>query len=116
MAQIFEATVTDEAVGLRLDRFLSERFDLTRSAAERLLSEGAVAVCGGQAAKNYRLRGGEQITLSLPDPTPDVEPEPPEGELPGPGESPEDAPDSGSTPAENTPAEPPVPAETPKIE
>ncbi|MBR7182272.1 MAG: RluA family pseudouridine synthase [Clostridia bacterium] len=71
MAQILEATVTDEAVGLRLDRFLSERFDLTRSAAERLLVEGAVAVCGGQAVKNYRLRGGEQITLSLPDPTPD---------------------------------------------
>ena len=70
MAGPLKTTVTADAVGVRLDRYLSEQFDITRSAAERLLDEGAICVSGGTAAKNYRLRGGEEITLTLPDPAP----------------------------------------------
>ena len=56
--------------GKRLDAFLAAQFDISRSTAERLLSLGLVTVLGGKAEKNYRLVGGEQITLTLPDPTP----------------------------------------------
>ena len=70
MAQQIDLTVAAEAKGVRLDRYLSEQLDITRSAAERLLDEGAIVLSGGNAAKNYRLRGGEEITVTLPDPVP----------------------------------------------
>ncbi len=70
MAERFEVTVPAEQKGERLDRFLSAQMDVTRSAVERLLSEGAVSVLGGDAVKNYRLRGGETVTVILEDPAP----------------------------------------------
>ncbi len=71
MAQRLELVATVEDRGLRLDKLLSERMELTRSAVERLLEEGAITVTGGSAAKNYRLRGGEVISVEIADPVPD---------------------------------------------
>lgn len=70
MADRFETVVPDACRGTRLDRFLAEQMDVTRSAAERLLSDGAVTVIGGEAVKNYRLRGGEQVAVTIEDPAP----------------------------------------------
>lgn len=56
--------------GERLDGFLAAAFDISRSAAERLLAEGRVVLSFGEANKKYRLKGGEEITLTLPDPVP----------------------------------------------
>lgn len=70
MAQVLEAYVTSDDVGARLDSFLATHFSLTRSTVERLLENGSIHVTNGKAAKNYRLRGTERITLTLPDPTP----------------------------------------------
>ena len=70
MAERFSLTATVQDKGLRLDKYLSDHLDVTRSAVERLLEEGAVTVAGGETAKNYRLRGGEQITVEIADPTP----------------------------------------------
>ena len=70
MPQILNAVASAEDVGARLDAFLAAKFDISRSAAERLLGEGAVEITGGEANKKYRLKGGEQIALTLPDPTP----------------------------------------------
>ena len=70
MAQSLKLSVAEGDVGLRLDRYLSEQTDLTRSAVERMLAEGAIEVVGGTAAKSYRLRGGEEITVTLEDPAP----------------------------------------------
>ena len=76
MAERVEITVAPEQKGDRLDRFLSVQMDVTRSAVERLLSEGAICVTGGEAVKNYRLRGGETVTVTLADPAPaEVQPE-----------------------------------------
>ena len=70
MAEQFRFSVAAEEKGERLDRYLSDRLQVTRSAVERLLEEGAVMLSPGQAAKNYRLRGGEEITVEIADPTP----------------------------------------------
>ena len=70
MPQILNAVVDGADRGTRLDALLAAKFDLSRSAAERLLSEGAVEITGGESNKKYRVKGGEQITLTLPDPTP----------------------------------------------
>ena len=70
MAQTLEFTVDSENVGTRLDAYLATALDVSRSTAERLLEQGNVSVTGGNAVKNYRLRGGEQISVTLPDPVP----------------------------------------------
>lgn len=52
--------------GSRADVFVSLHFDLTRTAAARLLAEGAVTVNGAPAAKNTRLRAGDEVGVTLP--------------------------------------------------
>lgn len=58
--------------GTRIDKYLSERADLTRSAAVRLLEEGDVSVCGASVSKNYKVRGGDEIEVRYPEPEPDT--------------------------------------------
>ncbi len=54
--------------GKRLDSFLAETIEgMTRSAAQNLLSEGAVMTQGAALKKNYRLTGAEVITVRLPE-------------------------------------------------
>ena len=63
--------------GERADAFLARSVpDLTRSAAQRLLEEGAVTVNGTAVKKNYKTSPGDQVTFTLPDPEPiDVQPQ-----------------------------------------
>lgn len=62
-------TATPEAAGQRLDAFLAEALpELTRSAAQRLIAEGQVAVDGKIPAKSLKLAGGETVSVSLPEP------------------------------------------------
>ena len=55
-------------VGKRADSFISERSELTRSAAVRLIESGEVLLEGtfGKLSKNYKLRLGDVITVSIP--------------------------------------------------
>jgi len=63
--------VTEDAAGSRLDRFLAGVPEIgSRSVAERLLEEGAVLVDGRPRPKSYRLEGGEELELELPEPAP----------------------------------------------
>ena len=60
--------VPPEAAGGRVDAWLADqREDLTRSAAARLLEDGQVTCDGKPLPKNYRLRGGESLTVTLPE-------------------------------------------------
>ena len=70
MPTVHNAVAAETDVGMRLDAFLAAHFAVSRSAAERLLGEGSVTVTGGEASKKYRIRGGEEVTLTLPDPAP----------------------------------------------
>ena len=57
-----------QSAGTRLDSFLAAEVEgLTRSAAQRLMEEGQVSVNGKPAAKSYKVIGGEEITLTLPE-------------------------------------------------
>ena len=54
--------------GKRIDAFVAERSTLTRSAAARLIEEGSILVDGRTVAKNYKMRGGEVVSVTLPEP------------------------------------------------
>ena len=61
-------TPLEEDTGTRLDSFLSRRVEgLTRSAAARLLAEGCVTCDGAAPGKSYRIAGGEELCVTLPE-------------------------------------------------
>lgn len=64
-------TLTADQAGERLDAFLARSLpDLTRSAAQRLLEEGAVTLGGMPAKKNTKTAPGDVVEVTLPDPQP----------------------------------------------
>ena len=78
--------------GIRLDRFIeaqlieraetetgaSSLFPLSRTYIQKLIREGAIAVNGKSSKPGYKLRTGDAVSLTLPDPRPlqTAEPEP----------------------------------------
>lgn len=62
---------SEESKNQRLDAFLASSIDgLTRSQATRLIESGEVAVNGRAVSKSYKLAGGEDIAVTLPEPEP----------------------------------------------
>ena len=60
-----------EQDGQRADQFLAAALpQLTRSAAQKLLEEGAVTLDGKPVKKNYKTSPGDELVVVLPDPTP----------------------------------------------
>ncbi len=59
---------TEEDAGQRIDRWLAEHLNLTRSGLQKLLGEGMISVNGRIATKNHRLIAGDQILVSIPAP------------------------------------------------
>ena len=72
-------TVEADSAGKRIDAFIAENSDLTRSAASRLIESGEVILQGAEnkaLAKNYKVRNGDILVVNLPEPEPcEAEPE-----------------------------------------
>lgn len=71
-----ELIITEEQAGQRADVALAQMLDITRSNMQKLMDEGR-AVKGTKVLKsNYKLKAGDKIIVSLPEPEPlDVQPE-----------------------------------------
>ena len=55
--------------GERLDAFLARSVDnLSRSGAQKLLEEGCVLLCGRPGKKNDKLRVGDEVSVTIPEP------------------------------------------------
>lgn len=68
--------ITSDLVGKRLDIFLAEWQNITRSAAQKLISGEYVTLNGAVPSKNYKLRIGDEIECELPEPIPtDAQPQ-----------------------------------------
>ena len=64
-------TLTADREGERLDAFLARSVpDLTRSAAQKLLEDGAVTLSGRPGKKNDRTVVGIEVSVTLPQPEP----------------------------------------------
>ena len=55
--------VGPDTAGVRLDVFLSENEELTRSYAQKLISDGYVTVGGKSADKNLKLKAGDTVEI-----------------------------------------------------
>lgn len=75
--QTLEFTAGPEAEGQRLDRFLTEQCEgITRSALQNLIEEGAVLCNGSPVPKRYKVRAGDAVSVTIPDPRPlDAQPQ-----------------------------------------
>ena len=71
MSEMLCLTVLAEAAGQRLDAYLASATELTRSAAVRLIEEGQVTLGGKPANKKDKVKAGDEVTVSLPEPEPD---------------------------------------------
>lgn len=63
-------TVGADNAGTRLDKFISENSNLSRSHAAKLAEEKRVLVNGREAVKKIKLADGDIITISIPEPEP----------------------------------------------
>ena len=63
---------SDGDEGVRIDVFISEKFGVTRSAAQKLADDGAVILNspGVPVKKNYKMRSGDAVTVIFPQPEP----------------------------------------------
>ena len=67
MEPLILQTASEDA-GKRLDAWLAEQTELTRSTVQKLMEEGRVTAAGKPLAKNTRLTGGETVSVELPEP------------------------------------------------
>lgn len=58
----------DDGESRRLDVFLAEKTQVTRSYAATLILDGCVTVNGKSAAKNTKLKTGDGVNVTIPDP------------------------------------------------
>lgn len=56
-----------ESQGMRLDMFVAEMGEMTRSAAQKLIEDENVVVNGKYASKNYKLRLGDIVEAEIPE-------------------------------------------------
>ena len=60
-------TVDTGSAGKRLDAYLGEITDLSRSAAAKLIESGAVTVGGKKVEKKYQVKEGDEVDVTLPE-------------------------------------------------
>ncbi len=67
---------TKESAGERLDKFIADNSEISRSYAAKLCEDGAVVSDGAALAKKYKVSGSETIEISVPKPAePEAKPE-----------------------------------------
>jgi len=57
-------------VGMRLDAFVAEVTELSRSAAQKLIESGEILVSGAPVSKKYAVKADDEIEITLPEPEP----------------------------------------------
>lgn len=60
--------INDDGESRRLDMFVAENSEITRSYAAALIAQGNVLLNGKAAAKNTKLKLGDRVEITVPDP------------------------------------------------
>lgn len=77
MSNNFIFNTDENDIGIRIDKFLSEKFtDKTRSALQKYIENGLVLSNGKKISKNYKIKLSDVITVNIPKPVEvDIKPE-----------------------------------------
>lgn len=76
MERVLEFVAAAESEGCRADVVVSAASGITRSAAQKLIEDGAVTVNGETTAKNRKIAVGDKVTVTFPEAAaPDAKPE-----------------------------------------
>ncbi len=59
--------IFDDGESRRLDVFVAEKADVTRSYAAKIIEDGCVILNGKQASKNSKLKKGDCVDITIPD-------------------------------------------------
>lgn len=71
MSETIRLVCGSDAVGARIDKYISDNIaELTRSAVQGLIENGLVLADGKPVSKNCKLRGGETVEVEIPEPEP----------------------------------------------
>lgn len=62
----FELSVCEQHEGVRLDVFIAENCDVTRSAAQKLIADGNAFVNGLRVNKSCKLKSGDSVKVTVP--------------------------------------------------
>ena len=68
MSEPKRIAVTADEAGKRLDSFISDSFDVSRSLAAKYIESQDVLVNGAESSKKYKVADGDVVTLDLPEP------------------------------------------------
>ena len=63
-------TIAPEDAGRRLDQYLADACEMTRSMVQKLCEDGNILRGGKVASKNEKLKSGDLIEVTIPDPEP----------------------------------------------
>lgn len=63
---IYTPTPADD--GMRLDAYVASVSELSRSGAVKLIEAGDVTVCGARSDKKYKVKAGDAVQITLPEP------------------------------------------------
>ncbi len=66
--QILIINASNENTGDRLDKFVADNSDISRSYAAKLCEDGLVTLNGKQLEKKYKIKGNEEIVIEVPEP------------------------------------------------
>ena len=72
MSEEIYLIVSEGEAGQRLDAYLAAATELTRSASVRLIEDGQVTVNGKIPNKKEKVKAGDAVSITLPEPEPDV--------------------------------------------
>lgn len=71
MSETVTLTVPQDCFGERADKYISDNIaGLTRSAVQGLMEKGNILVNGRTVGKSFKLKGGEAVTVKIPEPQP----------------------------------------------
>lgn len=60
--------IQQESAGERIDRYVAQSLEMTRSAVQNLLDDGHILVNDKAVGKNYRLKDQDTVQVVIPDP------------------------------------------------
>ena len=65
-----ELEFTVSTLGERLDKYVAEQCQFSRSYAQKLIDEGQVTINGRAAKSSQKLNAGDKVAVSMPPPSP----------------------------------------------